>query len=277
MKKENILISNLINILLEEYGIEVSKIKKNDESTDGNVYMIDSIDNKYVLKLYDNIAHTESMVKLHNFLINSGLKVPAIITSNDNQLYKEYKKNRFVVIYSFMEGEHLTWDKKQGQLGIELIREIAAEVRRLHALTENNNEFRLPKLPFGKEVERNSVLHFDLTKHNIFNKKSTNNSIGFIDFDDAKYGASVCDLAIVVSILFFSKTNGANSKEANEFIDEYYGDDIELKEKEKTLIKEFALLWIEYLLEGNEFDTSTTESFEVRKSLIENYLNFENF
>lgn len=274
MKDKKNLISNLKELLLEEYDIKAAKIEKNDESTDGNVYMIDSITENFVIKLYDDINHTESMVSLHNFLIDCGLKVPNIIKSKDKQLYKKLGNEKFVVIYSFMEGEHLTWDKKQGNLGSDLIKSIATEVRRLHNLTENNNEFGLPNLPFGKKVERNSVLHFDLTKHNIFNKKDTKNNIGFIDFDDAKYGASVCDLAIVVSILFFSKTNGANFKEAKEFIDEYYGIDIELKEKEKTLIKEFGMLWIDYLLDGNEFDTSTTESFEVRKSLIEKYLDF---
>ena len=53
-----------------------------------------------------------------------------------------------------------------------------------------------------------------------------------------------------------------------QFIDEYYADDIDLKNEEVPLIKEYALCWINYILAGNEFDTSTTESFEIRERLI---------
>ena len=34
------------------------------------------------------------------------------------------------------------------------------------------------------------------------------------------------------------------------------------------LIKKYALKWIDYILDENEFDTSTTESFEVKRKLI---------
>ena len=45
---------------------------------------------------------------------------------------------------------------------------------------------------------------------NIFFKYGIGCKISFIDFDDAKYGPSVCDVAIAISNLFFSK----KSKEA---------------------------------------------------------------
>ena len=58
----------------------------------------------------------------------------------------------------------------------------------------------------------------------------------------------------------------------NLFIDSYYGENIELKVKELPYIKEFAIKWIDYIMDGNEFDTSTTESFIIRKELIEKYM-----
>ena len=45
--------------------------------------------------------------------------------------------------------------------------------------------------------------------------------------------------------------------------------DLELKREEEHLIKNYALEWIKYILSGNEFDTSTTESFEIRYKLID--------
>ena len=45
-----------------------------------------------------------------------------------------------------------------------------------------------------------------------------------------------------------------------------------LKEEEVPLIKEYALSWIDYILQGNQFDTSTIESLEVRYDLIKENL-----
>ncbi len=110
------------------------------------------------------------------------------------------------------------------------------------------------------------MVHFDLTRNNIF--RLNNGQIGFIDFDDAKYGDSVCDIAILIANLFFSKTRGVDKIGMNKFIEEYYKDEVNLKKEEIPLIKEYALCWIDYVLNGNEFDTSTTESLEIRKKLI---------
>lgn len=268
---ENDIILKIDNKLSKDYNIKSDKIEKNIDSTDGNVYIIYSGEKKYVLKLYDNLKHVQSMISLHTFLKIKNINIPSIIPTINKQLYNIIDLNEYVVIYSFMDGEQLKWDKTQGNIDSEIIKSIARELKKFHLITQNNNEFNLPELSFGRKTERNSVLHFDLTKHNIFINKD-NNKIGLIDFDDAKFGASVCDLAIIVSILFFSKTNGANLKGAQHFIDEYYGENFELKKLEKPLIKEFALGWINYILSGNEFDTSTTESFEIRKQLINEYL-----
>ena len=52
----------------------------------------------------------------------------------------------------------------------------------------------------------------------------------------------------------------------NTFVNEYFKDEnIDYKRK---LMKKYALKWIDYILDGNDFDTSTTESFEVKRKLI---------
>ena len=75
------------------------------------------------------------------------------------------------------------------------------KIRKLHNLTLNK-KFNFKTIAFANNLKRKSVLHFDLTKDNIF---INNNQIDFIDFDDAKYGDSVCDIAILLSFLFVSK------------------------------------------------------------------------
>lgn len=259
--------NNLEKIIKESYEIQINNITKNSDSTDGNVYLIKSKNNKYIFKIYNSLEHTQSMIKLHNFLNENNLYVPRIIQTKNKEYYKRYN-DKYIVMYSFLEGMQLkniiqTVDNKT-------ILKLAKEIRRLHDLTENVT-FNLKHIDFNLETEfkRKSVLHFDLTKDNIFINKD---KVGFIDFDDAKFGPSVYDVAITISLLFLSKSRCAELDKIKTFIDSYYESDTQNKERELPYIKSIALKWIDYLLTKNSFDTSTKESFEVKKKLIEEYL-----
>lgn len=258
--------NNLEKIIKESYEIQINNITKNFDSTDGNVYLIKSNNNKYIFKIYNSLEHTQSMIKLHNFLNENNLYVPRIIQTKNKEYYKKYN-DKYIVMYSFLEGSQLkdiiqTVDNKT-------ILKLAKEIRRLHDLTENIT-FNLKHIDFNLETEfkRKSILHFDLTKDNIFINKD---EIGFIDFDDAKFGPSVYDVAITISLLFLSKSRGAELDKIKTFIDSYYESETQNKEIELPYIKSIALKWIDYLLTKNSFDTSTKESFEVKKKLIEEY------
>ena len=82
------------------------------------------------------------------------------------------------------------------------------EVRKLHDLTSNNS-FNFKAIDFANNLNRKSTLNFDLTKKNII---INNDKIGLIDFDDAKCGDSVCDVAIILSFFFISKKRGIDNK-----------------------------------------------------------------
>lgn len=256
---------NIKNVIRDNYYIEPKEVKKNGDSTDGNVYIINS-DKKYVLKIYDSEIHANSMVLLHDYLLNKEFHVPKIIKTKDNKGCLK-NEDKIFVIYSFLEGSQLNEFKK---IPDEIIVKVSKELRRFHDNT-STNEYNFDNLCFGNiKSKRLSVLHFDLTKDNIF---YTNDKIGFIDFDDAKYGPSICDVAIIISFLFISKSRGMDKEGLNLFIDSYYGEDLELKREEIVLIPDYVRKWIEYLMDGHEFDTSTKESFKVKKKLIEENYN----
>ena len=274
--KELIIMNNENNLkkeICDKYNLNVSNIEKNEDSTDGNVYMVYTKNKKYVVKVYDDLKHVRSMVKLHIDLVNNEIDVPRIIETKNGEGYIKLSNNKYVIIYSFLDGIQL--GEKFKNLPEEVIRNFAIALNKFHNITCNSNVYSLKEIPFNteKKVDRYSVLHFDLTRMNIFYNENKKSKIGFIDFDDAKYGASICDVAIASANLFFSKTRGADMKGYNLFIDSYYGENLELKEKELPYIKDFAIRWIDYIMDGNEFDTSTTESFIVRKELIEDYMN----
>lgn len=263
-------IEKINKIMEDNYMIKIDKLEKNKQSTDGNVYIIYTNKEKYVMKIYDDLSHTKTMTSLHNKLISCGLNVPKVIKTKNNKLYTKLNDKENIVIYSFMQGKQIS--NELISIDDLVISKIANELYELHKSTYEDNIYNVPSLPFAikTKTNRNSVLHFDLTKDNIFIDKD---KIGFIDFDDAKYGPSVCDVSICLSILFFSKKRGVDINKAKKFIDAYYSNEPIAKSIEIPLIKEYAINWIDYILNNNTFDTSTTESFVVKRKLVEKNLN----
>lgn len=257
---------DLKKIISDEYLLNIIKIDKNKESSVGNVYIIETDKTKFVAKIYDDLNHTLSMINLHSNLSNK-FYIPKIILNKNNTGYIKINNSKYIVLYSFLEGIQIG---EFNELNENIIKMIATELRKLHDMTNNLNKYKLKDVPFNIDynLTRKSLLHFDLTKSNIF----YNNKIGFIDFDDAKYGLSVCDVAILIALLFFSKKRGVNKKGINIFVDNYYGKDLDLKLSETKYIKEIAIKWIDHTLNCNEFNPSTKESFEIKKRLMEENL-----
>ena len=248
------------------YGI-VNRVVKNLKSTDGNVYDVFTQDGRYIVKIYNDLKHVNKMIRIVDMLNVNNIKVPNIITNLFNLKYISIN-NSYLVVYEFLNGKSIINDDITGLISREIIIKIAKEVRKMHDLMIYN-DIELEEINFNINLNRKSLLHFDLTKENILNN---NGNIEFIDFDDAKYGESVIDISILIALLFFSKKRGVDLKGIQLFIDSYYGYDIELKKLEIKFIKKCALNWIDYTLKNNDLGISINESFETKKKLIKEYL-----
>lgn len=240
---------------------EIYKIEKKEDSSDGNVYIINCKFNKYVVKIYKNKKFAKSMVMLHQKLFQLNINVPNIIYNNLKEDDEEY-----IVIYSFIKGYQIKDILQNGKVDKELISYISKKIRKMHDVTCGKNEFDLPELPFETWNKRKTLLHCDLTKSNIL--LDENNDIAIIDFDDAKYGSAVYDISILITTFFFSKKRGVDLEGMNKFIDEYYGEDETLKKDEVALIKKCAIQWINYLLEENKISESLINTFNSKIKLI---------
>ena len=260
-KMSNEIKDKLYRIFTEIIKDEIYEIEKNEDSSDGNVYIINCKFYKYVVKIYSDKKLAKSMVMLHQKLFQLNINVPNIIYNNLNEKDKEY-----IVIYSFINGSQISDILKNGKVDKEIISYISKKIRNMHDVTCGKNEFDLPELPFETCNRRKTLLHFDLTKSNIF--LDENNDIAIIDFDDAKYGSAVYDISILISTFFFSKKRGIDMEGMNKFIDEYYGEDESLKKDEVPLIKKCAIQWINYLLEENKISKSLIDSFNTKIKLI---------
>lgn len=255
---------DLKEILSRKYNINIVDIERNIESTDGNVYMIKTDKCKYVAKIYTSTRHTLQMIRLHIDLYNKGFYIPNIIKTKNKSNYIVLPNNNKLVLYSFLDGYKLS--EIINNISSDIIKQLALELKKLHDSTKENI-YKLDKVPFkvDNSIIRRSLLHFDLTKNNIFYNKK----IGFIDFDDAKYGPSVVDISILISLLFFSKSRGFDKDNFKLFINTYYENNKSLKVKEMRLIKEYAIKWIDYTLNKVDFNPSIKNSFKIKKQLLE--------
>lgn len=257
---------NLEKIIKDNYNLDIINITKNEDSSDGNVYNIKTNNNKYIAKIYSDKEKAETMVNLHNSL--KELYIPKIIMTKNKKYLLEIE-NKYIIIYSFLEGKQISTYIKENndKYNEELIILIAKELKKFHDLTLNK-KYNLKTIEFANNLERQSVLHFDLTKENIFIK---DDKIGFIDFDDAKYGDSVCDIGILLSFLFVSKKRGVDKDSIKIFLDNYYENE-ELKNKELKYISKYISNWVDYIEDGHEFDSSLKDSFEFKKMNAENII-----
>lgn len=181
---------NLKEILIKNYDKNIIEVLKNQDSTVGNVYMVYTDKKKYVIKIYDDFYLASSMINIHINLLKNGLYVPSIIKSKNNNNFVKFEE-KYIVMYSFLDGIQIGEEFKK--IPSNIIKKIAVELRKMHDLKLKDEHLSLAPFHKNDDITRYSIVHFDLTKHNIFNN---NGKIGFIDFDDAKYGPSFCDVAI---------------------------------------------------------------------------------
>lgn len=247
----------------KNYKLKVKSIEKNQESTDGNVYILNCKKEKYIVKIYTDLMHTNSMWDIHRYLTALEQYVPYVVKTKAKTNYMKLNES-YVIIYSFLPGKSLKELIKEDMLDDERIALVAKAVRRFHYLT-NEKKFNLPNGPFVNKFRRKSVLHFDLTKDNIL---IDGDKVGFIDFDDAKFGDSACDVAIAILFLFVSKDKGVDNHAIKVFLDNYYGDNEVLYKKETPLLKEYADEWIKYVVRQGNLDSSTVEKFKAKRKQI---------
>ncbi|MBP3708375.1 MAG: phosphotransferase [Clostridia bacterium] len=258
---------DLKHTIEEKYGLAIRSIIKSDESTAGNVYIIETMSNRYVSKIYHDKKHVISMIKLHTMLAQKNIRAPKVVKTIKNEQYV-HVKNRYIVVYTYVNGEKL------GNLNLtnNVIEDIAIYLKELHQIVDNTCDLEMVSFDINLQnpFMRKSILHFDVTKNNIFESQS---QIVFIDFDDSKYGLSVCDVAIAITNLFITKRSGFDIKGINIFLDKYYENMDELRKIEVPQIKDIAISWIDSILDGNNFDVSIIDGLNNKRNLISKIFN----
>ena len=123
---------NMEELIKNSYSFDIISINKNLDSTDGNVYNIVTSSHKYIAKIYDDIDKANNMINLHNYLNN--LYIPKIVKSNNGSYIIKYA-DKYIVIYTFLEGVSVDKFISEGQYSEKVVKSIAKEVRKIHDLT----------------------------------------------------------------------------------------------------------------------------------------------
>ena len=128
---------NLELHIKDVFKLNIVSIVKIDESSEGNVYNIKTDNNKYIAKIYDDLNIVNNMISLYNYL--EEMNIPKIIKTSDGNYFSKYM-DKFIVIYSFLEGKQLSKfiTENNNICPDEIVSLMAKEVRKLHDLTSNN-------------------------------------------------------------------------------------------------------------------------------------------
>ncbi len=88
--KKDVIKYEIKRTLEEKYNINAEQIEASEQSTDGNVYIAYCSNTRYVIKIYDSLEHTKSMIELHKELETIDLNTPRIIIPSNRKGLKKY-------------------------------------------------------------------------------------------------------------------------------------------------------------------------------------------
>jgi len=262
--------------IISNYNIDNVESFKEFEKGEENVnILVKTKSRKYVLRIY-NTKRTEEQIlfelSLIDYLYKKKFPIPAIIPTSFNKWFLKYK-NHFVVLFSYVEGDTITFSK----LNDNQLSDVAYNLSLMHKLLDNfsplgnkkreemfwfDMEFDIqgkifpliindPEFSEIKDLIRSLQHDLLLMKkklsqlrvkicfvHNDFqdgNMKFVGDKMkGIFDFDDCCPGAIVSDVAIAINNFCFDDQK-LNKRKFNLFI-KNYEKNIRLSDNEKKSI-----------------------------------------
>lgn len=144
-------------LLKKNYGIEALKVEEINRGT-ANIFKIDSINNKYILKEFSEGRTKESVIKetnIINFLNKMNIKVPIYIKSKSNEFYIEYE-DRIIILQEFIDGytmENNTGDYRKTIESARILGKLTKALEEYEGLSEDG----IIEKWFSKESLQNGI------------------------------------------------------------------------------------------------------------------------
>ena len=105
IQSSNLNESTIKKLLIDNYEIDVFKVKKIDRGT-ANIFKVETEEKKYILKEFSEGRSEESVIKetdIINFLKDRNIKVPVYIKSIQDNFYIKFE-NRIIILQEYVDG-----------------------------------------------------------------------------------------------------------------------------------------------------------------------------
>ncbi len=185
-----------------------------------NVCIISSQNKKYVVRIFKKLPNANTASMLQSYLHKEGLPVPRVLLNNFGHLVTQ-NLGTIMMMYEFCPGEAIGWGDNARIITDALTNDIAEVVSNMHTLmlsrsapkvrtnsSMDDNGFRLKEVGSSFENVRKTIIHGDLTRENILVSDARDSVSAIIDFGDAQYDYITCDIAVLLTQLYVTKTWG---------------------------------------------------------------------
>lgn len=141
MKKENLSFLDIKRVLLNHYDLNLVKLEKvKHSSTD--CYIITCSEGKYFIKIFNRTKDTSKIKQEYDLLVylkHKGFIVPSIIKTNNNKIYKYYKKN-YIFLESYIKGKTLATEKISNKILINSAKLLSQMHKTMNGKYKDNNK-----------------------------------------------------------------------------------------------------------------------------------------
>lgn len=230
----------LAELLQDEYNLTDLIIEKPEDGIEGNTYIITAKKHKYVAKVYVDQQHAKDIAKYQDTIHGSGLPVTAIIKTQTGELVAKLN-HQHVVLCEFAQGNPIGWRKEFANMPSNLSHDIAQTLAKMHHVGQsvpqvklthtlsaadrfsnfvNNVTLKALAIQDLKAV-RQTMIHGDLTRENVFVDPATSDLTAIIDFGDAHYDYITYDIATALTQIYVTKSWGIDFSGIKDFITAY--------------------------------------------------------
>ena len=176
IQKSNLTKNKIQEILKEQYNIIPKSITEINRGT-ANIFKIETDENTYILKEFNNKRTLESIKKeidIINFLADRKIRVPKYIKTINNEFYTK-NEDRIIILQDFIEGytmENNTGDYKKVIESASILGKITKELADYPQLSEEGIiENNFSKESLERKMQKLKELKNNLNKENKYKEK----------------------------------------------------------------------------------------------------------
>lgn len=176
IQKSNLTKNKIQEILKEQYNIIPKSITEINRGT-ANIFKIETDENTYILKEFNNKRTLESIKKeidIINFLADRKIRVPKYIKTINNEFYTK-NEDRIIILQDFIEGytmENNTGDYKKVIESASILGKITKELADYPELSEEGIiENNFSKESLERKMQKLKELKNNLNKENKYKEK----------------------------------------------------------------------------------------------------------